>query len=69
MSDREPSHSAGITAGSPWRRSGRGRFEQSVVESQVLRGNPLGDPWARPIEVYLPPATTSSPSGATPPST
>jgi hypothetical protein len=61
MSLGEPSPSQSITAGSPWRRTGRGRFEQSVVESQVLRGNPLGDPWARPIEVYLPPGYDDQP--------
>ena len=61
MSDRVPSPSGSITAGSPWRRTGRGRFELSVVESQVLRDNPLGDPWARPIEVYLPPGYDDQP--------
>jgi hypothetical protein len=41
--------------GPPWRRAYRGRFEEAVIESEALRGNPLGDPWVRPIRVYLPP--------------
>lgn len=35
----------------------RGRFERHVVDSRVLRGNPLGDPAERPLWVYLPPGT------------
>jgi enterochelin esterase-like enzyme len=31
------------------------RTEQPVVESRVLRGNPLGDPHVRRVTVYLPP--------------
>jgi enterochelin esterase-like enzyme len=31
------------------------RAEQLVLESQVLQGNPLGDPHIRQITVYLPP--------------
>ncbi len=32
-----------------------GRFEEHRVDSQALRGNPLGDPHERPLWVYLPP--------------
>src|SRR4051794_41521546 len=32
-----------------------GRIEDAVVESPALAGNPLGDPAARPLIVYLPP--------------
>ena len=32
-----------------------GRFEQVTLESEALRGNPLGDPHERPLYVYLPP--------------
>ncbi|HEY9351036.1 MAG TPA: hypothetical protein VIP75_10110, partial [Acidothermales bacterium] len=33
----------------------RGRFEEHIVRSQALRGNPLGDPAERSLWVYLPP--------------
>ena len=42
-------------AGAPWERKLTGRFEQLVVESELLAGNPLGDPARRPLYVYLPP--------------
>jgi enterochelin esterase-like enzyme len=32
-----------------------GRFEQLAVESELLAGNPLGDPARRPLYVYLSP--------------
>jgi hypothetical protein len=46
----------------PW--SGRltGRFEETTFESKVLKGNPLGDPWQRPLWVYLPPGYDDAPS-------
>ncbi len=55
MPDREPGPDPTPTQGAPWRHAHRGRFEESAIESAVLRGNPLGDPWVRPIRVYLPP--------------
>jgi len=36
-----------------------GRVVVELVESQVLRGNPLGDPHVRQIPVYLPPGYDS----------
>lgn len=42
-------------AGAPWERKLTGRLEHLVVESEVLSGNPLGDPTRRPLYVYLPP--------------
>jgi S-formylglutathione hydrolase FrmB len=33
----------------------RGRLDEHVVESEALRGNPLGDPASRPLWVYTPP--------------
>ncbi|MDQ6899090.1 MAG: esterase family protein [Candidatus Dormibacteraeota bacterium] len=39
----------------PWSIHWRGRLEKVRLESQVLRGNPLGDPAERPLWVYLPP--------------
>lgn len=41
-------------AGPPWEGERWGRFERLVVESEVLAGNPLGDPARRPLWVYLP---------------
>ena len=32
-----------------------GRLDRHVVTSELLRGNPLGDPFERPLEVYVPP--------------
>jgi hypothetical protein len=39
----------------------RGRLEETVVESEALRGNPLGDPHERPLWVYLPPGYDDEP--------
>ena len=39
----------------PWQTEPNGRFERETIDSQVLRGNPLGDPHERPLWVYLPP--------------
>ena len=41
--------------GAPWGVELRGRLERLVVESDLLAGNPLGDPARRPLYVYLPP--------------
>ena len=34
----------------------RGRIERSAIESDALRGNPLGDPHVREVVTYLPPS-------------
>lgn len=39
----------------------RGRLDAIVIESDALRGNPLGDPHAREVLVYTPPSYESSP--------
>jgi len=39
----------------PWSFEPAGRFEEATIESEALRGNPLGDPHVRPLRVYLPP--------------
>lgn len=39
----------------PWSIDFAGRFDEVVFESEALRGNPLGDPYERPLWVYLPP--------------
>jgi S-formylglutathione hydrolase FrmB len=43
--------------GPPWDEGLKGRFEQLTVESEVLTGNPLGDPSRRPLYVYTPPGS------------
>ncbi|HET7572430.1 MAG TPA: alpha/beta hydrolase-fold protein [Gaiellaceae bacterium] len=45
----------------PWSREPAGRFDEHVVESEALRDNPLGDPHARPLWVYVPPAYDAEP--------
>lgn len=45
--------------GAPWSRPLSGRFEQLVVESEVLAGNPLGDPTRRPLYVYSSPGVVA----------
>ena len=42
-------------AGAPWARTMHGTLDQLVVESELLAGNPLGDPEIRPLYVYRPP--------------
>jgi Putative esterase len=44
--------------GPPWERPLRGSFERVVVESEVLSGNPLGDPAQRPLYVYRAPGVS-----------
>ena len=39
----------------PWSATLSGRLEEDVIVSELLRGNPLGDPHERPVLVYLPP--------------
>jgi putative esterase len=39
----------------PWSADIAGRFDEHVFSSEVLRGNPLGDPAERPLWVYVPP--------------
>src|SRR5438270_13504790 len=39
----------------PWEGELAGRLERTVIASELLRDNPLGDPHERPLWVYLPP--------------
>jgi S-formylglutathione hydrolase FrmB len=39
----------------PWSGDLAGTLNEHVMESSLLRGNPLGDPAARPLWVYTPP--------------
>ncbi len=43
----------------PWQRRLVGDFQQLVVESEALAGNPLGDPVRRPLYVYRSPGVAS----------
>ena len=45
----------------PWGQPMRGRLEEHVIDSELLRNNPLGDPAQRPVWVYLPPAYADQP--------
>ena len=45
----------------PWSRERKGTLVELEIESELLRGNPLGDPHARPLWVYLPPAYATEP--------
>jgi hypothetical protein len=45
----------------PWSFELAGRFEEHAFESQVLQGNPLGDPHVRPLWVYVPPGYDDEP--------
>ena len=42
-------------SGAPWERPLAGSLDKLVVESELLDGNPLGDPARRPLWVYRPP--------------
>jgi S-formylglutathione hydrolase FrmB len=50
----------------PWSFELRGRFEEHTIESEALRGNPLGDPHERPVWVYLPPGYDAEPEARFP---
>ncbi len=41
--------------GAPWERPLAGALDELTVESELLAGNPLGDPAVRPLYVYRPP--------------
>jgi Putative esterase len=45
----------------PWSADLAGRIDERVITSEFLRGNPLGDPYERPLLVYLPPGYDDDP--------
>ncbi len=45
----------------PWSAGLAGRMEEHHVTSELLRGNPLGDPHERPLWVYVPPGYEDEP--------
>ena len=48
----------------PWSIDWAGRFEEHAFASEVLQGNPPGDPHERPLWVYLPPGYDDDASGS-----
>src|SRR3954451_8600676 len=50
----------------PWNRELRGSFDELIVESDLLAGNPLGDPSKRPLYVYRPPGVEAGGGGDLP---
>ncbi|RKR87646.1 putative esterase [Micromonospora pisi] len=46
----------------PWHTELAGRLDRHVISSELLRGNPLGDPHERPLWVYLPPGYDDDPT-------
>jgi S-formylglutathione hydrolase FrmB len=46
----------------PWSAELAGRLDEHVIVSELLRDNPLGDPYERPLWVYLPPGYDDDPS-------
>jgi S-formylglutathione hydrolase FrmB len=45
----------------PWSAELAGRLDENVISSDLLRGNPLGDPATRPLWVYVPPGYDAEP--------
>ena len=45
----------------PWSADLAGRLDEHVVTSELLRDNPLGDPYERPLLVYVPPGYDDDP--------
>ena len=45
----------------PWSADLAGRIDEQVIDSELLRGNPLGDPHERPLWVYTPPGYDAEP--------
>jgi S-formylglutathione hydrolase FrmB len=45
----------------PWSYELAGRLDEHAFESEVLEGNPLGDPHVRPLWVYVPPGYDADP--------
>ena len=50
----------------PWIAELAGRMHEHVISSELLRDNPLGDPYERPLLVYTPPGYDDSPDRAYP---
>jgi hypothetical protein len=46
----------------PWDTELAGRLDRNVIVSDLLRDNPLGDPFERPLWVYTPPGYDAGPA-------
>lgn len=46
----------------PWSAELAGRLDEHLVASELLRANPLDDPYERPLWVYVPPGYDDQPS-------
>jgi S-formylglutathione hydrolase FrmB len=46
----------------PWYGTLSGRLDEHLIESELLRNNPLGDPSVRPLLVYVPPGYDAAPT-------
>jgi S-formylglutathione hydrolase FrmB len=49
--------------GAPWGRALNGRLDELAIESELLAGNPLGDPVRRPLYVYRSPGLAGDGAG------
>jgi Putative esterase len=54
-------HEINALPGAPWDRPMAGTLDRVTVESELLAGNPLGDPARRPLYVYRPPGVAAEP--------
>ena len=45
----------------PWAQTFEGRIDEHEIDSEVLKGNHLGDPHVRPLWVYTPPGYDAEP--------
>lgn len=59
-------HEAGGPPGPPWDRALAGTLDRLTVVSELLAGNPLGDPDRRPLYVYRPPGIMDGEARALP---
>jgi S-formylglutathione hydrolase FrmB len=59
-------HLSTDSLGAPWGRPMRGRLDQLIVDSELLSGNPLGDPARRPLYIYASPGVVSGSAGSVP---
>jgi S-formylglutathione hydrolase FrmB len=55
-----------ILAMLPWSAELAGQMHEHVISSELLRDNPLGDPYERPLLVYTPPGYDDEPDRAYP---
>jgi S-formylglutathione hydrolase FrmB len=46
----------------PWSAELAGRLDEHIIDSELLRGNVLGDPSQRPLWVYVPPGYDDDPA-------